>query len=140
MRVGGISPKLNTLNPPNFSYADLEQHNVAVTEDVITSLNSVMSRFARAGHRTEFDEVFPVHRFGFDESAFEVSMNRAGGFHGGVPGMNGPGANFFIIESEKGPQAEQGIGAVDKGIHSRFGQAEAFDIFLRFFRRKIGQI
>src|SRR5437667_411392 len=54
---------------------NLEEKHVAFSNDVVAAFDAVMAGFARAGHRTQSNQILPIHRFGFDESAFEIAVD-----------------------------------------------------------------
>src|SRR5713101_1692964 len=62
------------------SNAKLEQKHVAILDDIFFSLHPVDSFFARGSHGTAFYQIIVGDGFGFDEAAFEIRMDDAGGF------------------------------------------------------------
>src|ERR1035437_2375543 len=106
------------------SHTKPEQHHVAVAHHVVAAFDAVVASLARMAHGALFDQVLPVHRLGFDETALEIGVHGPGGFHGGCTGGDGPGADLFVVERKEGPEPKDMIGAVDQRVGAGFLHAQ----------------
>ncbi len=57
-----------------------EQNYVAILDDVLFAFEFQLGFFFGRGETAGFDQIFPVHHFGFDEAALDIAVNGAGGF------------------------------------------------------------
>src|SRR5579863_6078495 len=71
------------------SNVELEEHHVAVLDDVFLAFHAVQAFFAGGRHGTAFHEIVVGDGFGLDKPALEVTVDDAGGFRGGVAGVDG---------------------------------------------------
>src|SRR5206468_7653934 len=97
---------------------ELEMDYVAVLDQVVFAFHAVEAFFAGGGDRAALHQVVKCDGFGFDEAALEIGMNNPGGFRSGGPGADRPGTGFFVVEGEKGAQAQQMIGAANQSAHT----------------------
>src|ERR1700735_3946911 len=67
-----------------------EQDHIAVLHDVFLTFQAHLRPFTRDGKSAGLQEVFPVHNFGLDEAALDVTVNRARGFLRVHSALDGP--------------------------------------------------
>src|SRR5271154_3359939 len=90
---------------PCRSHIELEQHHVAVLDDVLLAFHAVEPLLAGGGDRAAAQEIIVGDGLGLDEAALEIRMDHAGGFRRGVARVNRPRAHFLLARREVGAQA-----------------------------------
>src|ERR1017187_137006 len=101
-------------------HIELEQHHVAVFDDVFLAFHAVKAFLARGGDGTEVHQIVVSHGLGLDKTAREIRVDHPGGFRRGVADVNGPGADFLLARREIRPQAEQMIRRADERADAGF--------------------
>src|SRR5262245_14702642 len=109
---------------------ELEQHDIAVLDDVFLALIACLARILGALFATQADEVVVRDGLRTDEAALEVAVDRAGGPWCAAAGPDGPCPDFLRSGGEKRNQAKERITGADKPIESGFFQAEGCEEFL----------
>src|ERR1051326_2910598 len=71
------------------------------------------------------------------EAALEIGMDCTRGASGFLASVNRPGARFFFARGEKRAEAEQVIHRADERVHPAVFDAEATQVFQRFFLAEI---
>ena len=67
-------------------HVELEQHHIAVGDNVFFAFHAVESLGAGGGDGAALDQIVVGDGFGFDKTALEVGVNDAGCFGRGVAG------------------------------------------------------
>src|SRR6202034_3821074 len=99
-----------------------EQNHIAILHDVLFSFELYLRALLGHGKAAGLQQVFPIHHFGFDESALDVAVNRAGSLLRVHSALDGPRAALRLAASEKRNQSEQPVAGLNQPIVSRFRQ------------------
>ena len=121
--------------------SDIEQEvqHVAVLDDVVLAFGAHLAGFLGALFALVLDEVVEGDGLGADEAAFEVGVDDAGGFGGGVAFVDGPGADFLDAGGEVGLQAQEVVAGADEAVEAGFFEAEVGEEGEFVFVVEVGQ-
>jgi len=112
---------------PHSLHVELEEEDVAVLDYVLFAFGAQEAGFFYGLFAAEAEEVFAGVAVGFDEAAFEVGVDDAGGAGGFGAAFDGPGADLLDAGGEVGDEAEEAVGGVDEAVEAGFGEAGGFE-------------
>src|SRR5262249_15976110 len=90
-----------------FLYLKPEHPNVAGLGQIVLAFGAELAGVARRGLAAERHIVLIGHRFGADEAAFEIAVDRARRLRRPGALLDGPGARLLRADGEEGDQVEQ---------------------------------
>src|SRR5689334_8593545 len=115
------SRKARRANPG--SSVELEQHDVAVLDDVFLAFVARLAGLLGGDLAAERDEIVISDRLRADEAALEVGVDDARRLRGLVALVHGPGARLLRPGGEIGDQVKQVVAGADQPVETRLVQA-----------------
>ena len=95
-------------------YVETEFDDISISHDISFTLGAKKAGFSHGFFGAEAGEIVVITDLSGDKTAFEISVDGAGGFGGCGALFDGPGATFFLAGGEERLETERVVGGFDE--------------------------